>query len=159
MRRRAALLASLLAVVVAALPATGAAQTRADGSLQRKLARALAVPHVPQAGAAALAVELGTGRAVFTRKSSTPVAPASTEKLPVTYAALAVLGPTFRIETDVLGEGEQVGSVWRGDLVLQGHGDPTLSSAGLRRLSAQSYPSPQSIAGAPILESSEFQTP
>jgi D-alanyl-D-alanine carboxypeptidase/D-alanyl-D-alanine-endopeptidase (penicillin-binding protein 4) len=135
-RRPASLLVTLVAATLAALPATAAAQTRADNTLQRKLARALAVPHVPQAGAAALAVELATGRAVFARNSSAPLAPASTEKLPVTYAALALLGPAFRIETDVLGEGEQVGSVWRGDLVLQGHGDPTLSSGGLRRLAA-----------------------
>jgi D-alanyl-D-alanine carboxypeptidase/D-alanyl-D-alanine-endopeptidase (penicillin-binding protein 4) len=66
-----------------------------------------------------------------------PLAPASTEKLPVTYTALALLGPGFRFETDVLGEGEQVGSLWRGDIVLQGHGDPTLTSARLRQLAAE----------------------
>ena len=135
--RRPACLFTLVAAVLAALPAVAAAQTRADAGLQRKLAKALAVPHVPRTGSAAIAVELDTGRAVFTRNAATALAPASTEKLPVTYAALALLGSTFRIETDVLGEGEQVGSVWRGDLVLQGHGDPTLSSAGLRRLATQ----------------------
>jgi D-alanyl-D-alanine carboxypeptidase/D-alanyl-D-alanine-endopeptidase (penicillin-binding protein 4) len=137
MRRPGSLLVTLVAATLAVLPATAAAQTRADSTLQRKLARALAVPHVPQAGAAALAVELATGQVVFARNSSAPLAPASTEKLPVTYTALALLGPAFRIETDVLGEGEQVGSVWRGDLVLQGHGDPTLSSSGLRTLASE----------------------
>src|SRR5438105_449185 len=135
--RRSASLVTLVAAVLAALPAAAAAEPRADGGLQRKLAKALAVPHVPRTGSAAIAVELDTGRAVFTRNAATALAPASTEKLPVTYAALALLGPAFRIETDVLGEGEQVGSVWRGDLVLQGHGDPTLSSAGLRLLASQ----------------------
>jgi len=128
---------TLFAVLLAALPAAAEAQTRADSSLQQKLARALAVPHVSRIGSAALAVELDTGSAVFARNATTSLAPASTEKLPVTYAALALLGPAFRIETDALGEGEQVGSVWRGDIVLQGHGDPTLSSAGLRRLATQ----------------------
>ena len=137
MRRPARLVTLVAATVLAALPAAASAQTRADTSLQRKLAKALAVPHVPRTGSAALAVELDSGRAVFTRNVATALAPASTEKLPVTYAALALLGAGFRIETDVLGEGEQVGSVWRGDLVLQGHGDPTLSTAGLRRLATQ----------------------
>jgi len=136
-RRPARLVTLVAATVLAALPAAASAQTRADTSLQRKLAKALAVPHVPRTGSAALAVELDSGRAVFTRNVATALAPASTEKLPVTYAALALLGAGFRIETDVLGEGEQVGSVWRGDLVLQGHGDPTLSTAGLRRLATQ----------------------
>jgi D-alanyl-D-alanine carboxypeptidase/D-alanyl-D-alanine-endopeptidase (penicillin-binding protein 4) len=137
MRRPARLLVTLFAVLLAALPAAAEAQTRADSSLQQKLARALAVPHVSRIGSAALAVELDTGSAVFARNATTSLAPASTEKLPVTYAALALLGSAFRFETDALGEGEQVGSVWRGDIVLQGHGDPTLSSAGLRRLATQ----------------------
>ncbi|HEX6702789.1 MAG TPA: D-alanyl-D-alanine carboxypeptidase/D-alanyl-D-alanine-endopeptidase, partial [Gaiellaceae bacterium] len=129
-------LVTFAAAVLAALPATAAAQTRADGSLQQRLARALAVPHVPRTSAA-LAVELDTAQPVFSRNATAPLAPASTEKLPVTYAALVVLGAGYRIETDVLGEGEQVGAVWRGDLVLQGHGDPTLSTANLRQLAAQ----------------------
>ena len=137
MRRPARLLVPLVAALFATLPSPAGAQNRADSSLQDKLARALAVPHVSRSGSAALAVELDTGSAVFARNATTSLAPASTEKLPVTYAALTLLGPGFRIETDALGEGEQVGSVWRGDIVLQGHGDPTLSSAGLRLLAKQ----------------------
>jgi D-alanyl-D-alanine carboxypeptidase/D-alanyl-D-alanine-endopeptidase (penicillin-binding protein 4) len=52
----------------------------------------------------------------------------------VTFAALHDLGGTYRIPTDVLGVGGQVGKVWRGSLVLKGHGDPTLSSHDLKRL-------------------------
>ena len=69
--RRSASLVTLVAAVLAALPAAAAAETRADAGLQRKLAKALAVPHVPRAGSAAIAVELDTGRAVFTRGSMT----------------------------------------------------------------------------------------
>jgi D-alanyl-D-alanine carboxypeptidase/D-alanyl-D-alanine-endopeptidase (penicillin-binding protein 4) len=86
---------------------------------------------------AALAVDLATGEVVYSRAAALPLAPASTEKLLVTYAALRRLGPSYEIPTLVLGEGRQVGREWRGDIVLQGHGDPTLSSAGLRALARQ----------------------
>ena len=68
---------------------------------------------------------------------SCPLHPASNEKLATTYAALAALGPSFRIETDVLGEGTQDGTTWQGDIVLKGYGDPTLSAADLRSLAHQ----------------------
>lgn len=120
-----------------ALAAAGAAQPRTDPALQRKLARALRVPHVRPGQTGAVAVELASGRVVFARNSAVPLAPASTEKLPVTLAALAILGPAFRFQTDVLGEGSQRGAVWRGNLILQGHGDPTLSTGDLKGLALQ----------------------
>jgi D-alanyl-D-alanine carboxypeptidase/D-alanyl-D-alanine-endopeptidase (penicillin-binding protein 4) len=133
--RPLAAVAALLAAL--ALAAAAAAQTRVYPTLQQRLARALRVPHVQPSRTGALAVELATGRAVFARNSGVPFAPASTEKLPVTLAALRILGPAFRFETDVLGEGSQEGSVWRGSLVLQGHGDPTLSRFDLKALALQ----------------------
>ena len=120
-----------------ALVGSGAAQTRSDPALQRRLAHALRVPHVRPSQTGALAVELATGQMVFAENAAVPFAPASTEKLPVTLAALAVLGPAFRFETDVLGEGAQEGTVWHGSLVLQGHGDPTLSSSDLKTLAVE----------------------
>jgi len=84
-----------------------------------------------------MAVDLATGETLYTQNGSRSLAPASNEKLPITYAALSVLGPVYRYETDVLGQGEQEGTVWNGDIVLQGSGDPTLSSAGLRNLALQ----------------------
>jgi D-alanyl-D-alanine carboxypeptidase/D-alanyl-D-alanine-endopeptidase (penicillin-binding protein 4) len=130
--------ATVAAVLAAlALAAGSAAQTRAAPTLQQRLAHALRVPHVRPAQTGALAVDLSTGKALFTRNAAAPFAPASTEKLPVTFAALSVLGAGFRFQTDVLGEGSQEGAVWRGSLVLQGHGDPTLSRADLKMLALQ----------------------
>src|SRR6266496_2656462 len=51
--------------------------------------------------------------------------------------ALEALGPDYRIETNVLGQGALAGTTWRGSLVLQGHGDPTLSHADLNTLARQ----------------------
>jgi D-alanyl-D-alanine carboxypeptidase/D-alanyl-D-alanine-endopeptidase (penicillin-binding protein 4) len=106
-------------------------------SLTNRLAKALAVPHVSQARTAAVAFDLQTGQTLFTEHESLSLAPASNEKLAVTYAALVGLGTAYKIETDVLGRGQQNGTVWQGHLLLVGHGDPTLSSADLADLAAQ----------------------
>ena len=131
-RRRLAPLLALLAVLVG--PASAPAQ---ETPLQARLAKALRVPHVAPARSAAVAVDLTSGELLFAQNPGLALAPASNEKLPLTYAALATLGPSYRIETDVLGEGEQDGTSFTGTLVLRGGGDPTLSSAGLRALALQ----------------------
>ncbi|MDQ2967410.1 MAG: D-alanyl-D-alanine carboxypeptidase/D-alanyl-D-alanine-endopeptidase [Actinomycetota bacterium] len=131
------LLTALFTLVALAAPAGTAAGPAQDSQLQLRLARALRVPHVAPARSAAVAFDLASGTVLFQQNGDRPLAPASNEKLPLTYAALARLGPAFRIETDVLGEGEQVGTQWTGSLVLKGNGDPTLSRADLRALAAQ----------------------
>jgi D-alanyl-D-alanine carboxypeptidase/D-alanyl-D-alanine-endopeptidase (penicillin-binding protein 4) len=115
----------------AALAAALAAPVAASATLQSSLERALRVPHVSLASTGAVAVDLTTGATVYSRNGSLPLIPASNEKLAVTYAALTALGPGFTIETDVLGDGQQVGTTWQGELVLKGYGDPTLSAADL----------------------------
>jgi D-alanyl-D-alanine carboxypeptidase/D-alanyl-D-alanine-endopeptidase (penicillin-binding protein 4) len=130
-RRRLAFLLALLALTA---PVAATAQ---ETPLQARLAKALRVPHVAPGRSAAVALDLASGSVLYTQNPGLPLAPASNEKLPLTYALLATLGPTYRIETDVLGEGEQDGTTFTGTLVLKGGGDPTLSSAGLRSLAAQ----------------------
>jgi D-alanyl-D-alanine carboxypeptidase/D-alanyl-D-alanine-endopeptidase (penicillin-binding protein 4) len=127
-RVRLAVAALLTALLV---PAAAAA------SLQSALEHALRVPHVSLAATGAVVLDLDTGTTVYSRNATLPLLPASNEKLAVTYAALTALGPSFTIETDVLGEGQQLGGTWQGDLVLKGYGDPTLSDAGLRSLAQQ----------------------
>ncbi len=123
--------------VAVALVAASIAPAAASASLQSSLDRALRVPHVSLAATGAVALDLSTGTTVYSRNASLPLIPASNEKLAVTYAALTALGPEFTIETDVLGEGQQVGTTWQGDLVLKGYGDPTLSAADLTALALQ----------------------
>ncbi|HEV8098113.1 MAG TPA: D-alanyl-D-alanine carboxypeptidase/D-alanyl-D-alanine-endopeptidase [Gaiellaceae bacterium] len=129
--RRLPVVAAVLALVLA--PPAGAG----DSPLAKRLARALAVPHVSQARTGAVAFDLQTGETVFSEHDALPLAPASNEKLAVAYGALVALGADFRIETDVLGRGELDGTTWRGSLLLVGHGDPTLSSASLAALARQ----------------------
>ena len=102
-----------------------------------RLAKALAVPHVDPARTAALAIDLRTGAVVFERNASLSLVPASNQKLPVAYAALALLGPGYRFHTEVVGSGTLVGDVWHGDLWLRGFGDPTLEPSDLDALAAE----------------------
>ena len=124
MRRLAA--ATFAALV---LVPTAPAATRADSPLGRRLAKALRVPHVSPTRSAAVVVDLESEETIFAQNSSRPLAPASNEKLPLTYVLLTALGPTFRIETTVQLAGE--------DLYLVGGGDPSLSRADLARLASQ----------------------
>jgi serine-type D-Ala-D-Ala carboxypeptidase/endopeptidase (penicillin-binding protein 4) len=137
-RNNGAVLRRLLAVALAAVflspsPAVAAGQT----PLARKLSRALSVPQVAKSRTGAVAVDLATGRPVYAHNLRLPLIPASNEKLTVTYACLLALGPSFRFSTDALGEGELDGSLWRGDIVLKGYGDPMLSTLDLLKLASQ----------------------
>jgi D-alanyl-D-alanine carboxypeptidase/D-alanyl-D-alanine-endopeptidase (penicillin-binding protein 4) len=105
--------------------------------LATRLAQALAVPGNSPAASSAVAVDLATGQTLFARNPDESLAPASNEKLTVTYAALVELGTSYRFRTEVFSPGHQNGSTWRGDIYLKGFGDPTLTSLQLQRLAAQ----------------------
>ncbi|HEV2711865.1 MAG TPA: D-alanyl-D-alanine carboxypeptidase/D-alanyl-D-alanine-endopeptidase [Gaiellaceae bacterium] len=130
----------VITVVTFVVAATGTAAATGrphDSPLASRLARALSVPNVPASRSAAVAVELTTGRTVFARHQALALVPASNQKLAVAFAALSLLGPTHRFDTAVYGEGERVGQTWKGDLVLKGYGDPTLTRGDLRALAFQ----------------------
>ena len=94
------------------------------------------MPNVDPARTAALAVDLRSGLVVYSRNPGLALVPASNQKLPVAYAALAQLGPGYRFHTEIVGSGTLVGDVWHGDLWLRGYGDPTLEPADLAALAA-----------------------
>jgi D-alanyl-D-alanine carboxypeptidase/D-alanyl-D-alanine-endopeptidase (penicillin-binding protein 4) len=110
-----------------------AARTEA-GSLTAALARAVAVPGVSRSRTGVVVVDLVSSTVVYALHPELPLAPASTEKLPVAITALQRLGPGFRTETAVLGQGKLVGTTWSGDLVLKGYGDPALTGSGVAAL-------------------------
>jgi D-alanyl-D-alanine carboxypeptidase/D-alanyl-D-alanine-endopeptidase (penicillin-binding protein 4) len=123
-RRSLAVLAFLLAV-----PAPAAAGT--ESQLRTSLDRSMR-----SAGAAsgALVVDLGDGRTLYSRAADTPRVPASNEKLYTTSTALARFGPSGRLLTRVLGDGQlDDAGVYRGNLYLRGGGDPTFGSDAFNR--------------------------
>jgi serine-type D-Ala-D-Ala carboxypeptidase/endopeptidase (penicillin-binding protein 4) len=130
LRRR---LAAIAVAALALVAASGTAQGQSP-QLARALDRALGTAGVDASRTSALAVDLATGRIVYEANSRRALAPASAEKLAVSFAALRLLGPGYRFRTEVAGEGVLDGSVWRGDLFLVGYGDPTLAPADLDAL-------------------------
>jgi D-alanyl-D-alanine carboxypeptidase/D-alanyl-D-alanine-endopeptidase (penicillin-binding protein 4) len=128
---------TVVTVLVALSGSTTATARHEASPVATRLARALAVPHVPPSRSAAVAVQLADGRAIFARHRTLSLVPASNQKLGVAYAALSLLGPTYRLDTVVYGEGDLIGSDWKGNLVLKGFGDPTLSRGDLRSLAFQ----------------------
>jgi serine-type D-Ala-D-Ala carboxypeptidase/endopeptidase (penicillin-binding protein 4) len=114
-----------------------AAQAGSRTVLQQQLERALHARYVSPARTGAIVVDLHTGQMLFAHNPRLALRPASNEKLGTTYAALTSLGPSFRIATDVLGDGAQSGATWQGSLVLKGYGDPALSAAQLNKLAHQ----------------------
>ena len=125
------------AVAIVAFSFVPAAQARSRSTFQQQLARALHARHVSPARTGAIVLDVETGQTLFAHNSLLALRPASNEKLATTYAALTALGPSFRIETDVLGKGRKSGPTWRGDLVLRGYGDPALSFAQVNSLARQ----------------------
>ena len=124
----------IAAAVVAAAAVASFAPQAASASLAGSLDRALRVPGVSRAATAALVFDLDTSAIVYRSHPGLSLRPASNEKLAVAVAALDELGPSFRIPTEVLGEGALLDTTWQGNLVLKGYGDPTLSRGDLTRL-------------------------
>ena len=125
------------AVAIVAFFFVPAAQAGSRSAFQTQLGQALRSRNVSPARTGAIVLDLQTGAVVFAHNSRLRLQPASNEKLGTTYAALSALGPSFRIETDVLGEGQQNGATWHGNLVLKGYGDPALSFSQLNSLAHQ----------------------
>lgn len=142
MLRRSALAGLVLSLAALAATAPTPARSSAAGpavgaKLSVALGRALASPDLDPRRTAALAVDLRSGSVVFQRHASLTLAPASTEKLAVAFAALRRLGPAFRFRTEVRGAGLLEGPLWRGHLFLVGYGDPTLGLGDLDALALE----------------------
>lgn len=148
-------LLALLALVLTLAPGAAAGRA-AEGPLSTRLARALAVPHVDHARSAAVAVDLATGEIVFARNPTRSLAPASTEKLALTYGLLASFGPAYRIPTRVLATGTIEGATLDGNLILKGYGDPALSSRKLRALATEVHSLGIRRVTGPILGDESF---
>jgi serine-type D-Ala-D-Ala carboxypeptidase/endopeptidase (penicillin-binding protein 4) len=72
---------------------------------------------------------LKTGQVLYSRNGDNLFVPASNAKLFTTAAALTVLSPTFTYVTELWSDGRIEGYVLKGNLVVVGKADPTLSDS------------------------------
>ena len=82
----------------------------------------------------AILFDLVSGTVIDAHARHISLPPASTIKVATGVWALDVLGPQYRFETRILATGPVADGRLRGDLVLQGGGDPTLDSLALDAL-------------------------
>ncbi len=84
---------------------------------------------------ALIAIDAETGTVIEEHRPNLLLPPASTAKAVTAMYALQTLGPEHRFVTRVLAQGGTIdGGTLRGDLVLQGGGDPVLQTEDLARL-------------------------
>jgi len=111
-------------------PSAGAAD------LQKRLAAALEHPGLRGARVAALAVRADDGALLFARSPDLPLAPASNLKILTALAALETFGPAHVFTTRVLADRAPDAEGAVGVLMVEGGGDPALTSEQLWRLAA-----------------------
>lgn len=88
---------------------------------------ALARAKVPRDAVAVMLVDAqGKGAARLNHRGTVPMNPASVMKLVTTYAALDLLGPAYTWRTPVYLDGSVHDGTLKGNLLIQGQGDPKL---------------------------------
>jgi D-alanyl-D-alanine carboxypeptidase/D-alanyl-D-alanine-endopeptidase (penicillin-binding protein 4) len=132
-RRPATRRRALLAALLAALALTGPAHA-ADAPLPVGIAQALAQAGVPADSVAMVVVPLppasGASAAApaprLAWRAGEPMSPASVMKVVTTFAGLDLLGPGYFWKTRVFTQGPVQDGTLRGNLLIQGGGDPKL---------------------------------
>eukprot|EP01034_Spumella_vulgaris_P045545 gene45545-56739_t len=144
---------------VVAQAQTGTAQ----GVLPPEVESALARSKLPRDAISVLVADAQGGARTAPRlsyRAQVPVNPASVMKLVTTYAALEQLGPAYTWSTSVFVEGPVQGGSLKGNVYIQGQGDPKLVVERLwllmRRLQTQGI---QVIVGDIVLDRTAFDVP
>ncbi|CAN5665523.1 D-alanyl-D-alanine carboxypeptidase/D-alanyl-D-alanine-endopeptidase [soil metagenome] len=128
-RPRAALRLALLALLAACAPAAPA-RAPAPGSLAAlgpEIATIFADTVFAHAHWGVVVRSLGTGETIHRQNGGKLFMPASNMKLITGAAVLEALGPDFRYRTEVAAAGPVQNGVLRGDWVVRGGGDPSIS--------------------------------
>lgn len=100
-----------------------------DTALWVSMDSLLASDFLPTGGVVgAYVIRLGDSLPLWSKNPDTRLLPASTQKVYTAVAGLTLLGDQFRWRTTLWRTGSLQGTDLHGDLILEGGGDPTLSS-------------------------------
>lgn len=130
MRRRALVgRTSIACLLSAAVAASAAFAQPATPSVARRIDAHVDAPRFAAASWGIQVVSIDSGRTLYERDANTLLVPASTAKLFTGALALDTFGAGYRVPTRLLATARPArdGSL-RGDLLLQGRGDPTLGT-------------------------------
>ncbi|WP_442857476.1 D-alanyl-D-alanine carboxypeptidase/D-alanyl-D-alanine endopeptidase [Acidovorax sp. T1] len=148
--------------LVGLLTVAGAARAQATGPLPAEVEAALVRARLPRDALSVLVVDAQGGRqaARLAHQAQVAMNPASVMKLVTTYAALDLLGPAYTWNTPVYVDGQVQGGSLKGNVYIQGQGDPKLVMERLwlllRRLQGQGI---HTIVGDIVLDRSAFDVP
>ncbi len=125
---RRTLYGAAVAVCCISLHGTPPSMLVAGGGVDaRAVNRVLDAPPLERVHFGVLVVDAASGRALYARNADETFIPASNQKLLVGAAAMSLLGASYRFQTSLWSAGPLVHDTLRGDLVLVGTGDPSLS--------------------------------
>ena len=145
----------VLFLLVAVPTANGTTDT-----LPATVRSALDVRNVPHDTLSVYVENLETGEVVLSWLDDRPRNPGSTIKLLTTLAALDILGPTYRWQTNVYALGDIKDGRLAGDLLLEGRGDPFLVTERVWQLLRQlRHEGIRDIGGKLLLDDSFFDVP
>ncbi|ARO14014.1 D-alanyl-D-alanine carboxypeptidase / D-alanyl-D-alanine-endopeptidase (penicillin-binding protein 4) [Ketogulonicigenium robustum] len=130
------LLATLAAPALGQVPFPPSRPTFVPAALRVSPAQMLAEARLGD-GVGYLVARLSDGQIIESRAADLTLPPASTAKVVTAAYALGHLGPDYRFDTLVLGQGAIQDGVLQGDLMLAGGGDPVLDTANLVGLVGQ----------------------
>ncbi len=102
------------------------AQTSSATELRAAIDQAVAEGGIPNAWWTILVWDAETGASLYEKDTGRSFIPASNTKLYSSAAALDILGPDFRFETQFATDGEITDGVLNGNLIVIGSGDPVI---------------------------------
>lgn len=110
--------------------ATGMLHSASIAEIEKSIASLRTQPGMKHAISALSILNTKTGETLFEENQEFSLTPASLMKVITTGAALHLLGPELRFETELVYEGTiDSNGVLHGNIVLNGGGDPTLGSS------------------------------
>ncbi|MBP6513692.1 MAG: D-alanyl-D-alanine carboxypeptidase/D-alanyl-D-alanine-endopeptidase [Steroidobacteraceae bacterium] len=118
--------AAIIAALLASL-ALGTSAQAASLDLPQRPRAALKQQLVPESDVSVVVRDIATGESLVEVNPGTPRVPASTMKILPTFAALDILGPAYTWKTTALVDGPVSKGVLKGNLYLQGGGDPLMT--------------------------------
>jgi len=98
----------------------------ADSGLPQNISNVLRHRNLPAASLSIYVESLDTGEQILAWNEDEPRNPASVMKMLTTLVALDVLGPAYRWKTNIYVLGDISEGVLKGDVLMQGKGDPFL---------------------------------